>query len=203
MDAVRVFAYAFGFSFAGSIPPGTINLTAIQLGLEHRLGVAWRFAAAAACIEYPYAWVAIQFEQWITTSPALRSNILLTGGLVMVFIGFLNMYASGRTSRLALRIQASGFRRGLAYSILNPLVLPYWIAVTAYLRRNGWIDLSGPLNLHAYLAGVSLGAFTLLMLSAFMARRMVKAYQPQSRVRLIPGMILIVLGLYSLFRYWW
>jgi|DewCreStandDraft_4_1066084.scaffolds.fasta_scaffold50781_2 threonine/homoserine/homoserine lactone efflux protein len=203
MDALSIFVLAFSFSFVGSIPPGTINLTAIQLGLEHRMPVAWRFAAAAALVEYPYAWIAIQFEQWITASPAIRSNLLLIGGLVMVVIGVMNLYASGRTTGFAQRIQESGFRRGLVYNLLNPLLLPYWIAVTAYLRGNGWIALDSGIRLHSYLIGLTAGAFTLFILAAAMARRMVKAYQPHSHIRMIPGIILIGLGVYSLIRFWW
>lgn len=203
MDALSIFMLAFLFSFIGSIPPGTINLTAIQLGLEHRMPVAWRFAAAAALVEYPYAWIAIQFEQWITASHAVRSNLLLIGGLIMIGIGAMNLYASGRTSGFAQRIQESGFRRGLVYNLLNPLLIPYWIAVTAYLRGNGWITLDNNINLHFYLIGLTTGAFTLFILAAGMARRMVKAYQPRSHIRLIPGIILIGLGIYSLARFFW
>lgn len=203
MDALSIFILAFLFSFVGSIPPGTINLTAIQLGLEHRMSVAWRFATAAALVEYPYAWIAIQFEQWITASPAVRNNLMLIGGLVMLGIGILNIYTSGRTTGFAQRIQESGFRRGLVYNLLNPLLLPYWIAVTAYLRGNGWVTLDHRMNLHAYLIGLTLGAFSLFILAAAMARRMVKAYQPHSRIRMIPGIILIGLGIYSLARFFW
>ncbi|GIV37126.1 MAG: hypothetical protein KatS3mg032_1505 [Cyclobacteriaceae bacterium] len=202
MEAITAFSLAFAFSFVGSVPPGTINLTAVQLGLEHRMPAAWRFAAAAACIEYPYAWIAIQFEQWVTASPAVRNNLLLIGGVVMVVIGVINLYTSGRTTGLAGRIQKSGFRRGIVYSILNPLILPYWIAVTAYLKGHGWIVLNTPAQLHSYLSGLTLGAFVLLISAAYMARRMVKAYQPKSAIRLVPGIVLIGLGLYSLFRFW-
>jgi threonine/homoserine/homoserine lactone efflux protein len=201
MESLTIFFLAFVFSFMGSVPPGTINLTAVQLGLERRMPAAWRFAAAAACVEYPYAWIAIQFERWLTDSPAVRANLLLIGGLVMLIIGGINLYTSGRTTGLAGRIQESGFRRGLVYSILNPLILPYWIAVTAYLKGHGWITLHTSAQLHTYLTGLTLGAFTLLILAAYMARRMVKAYQPHAAVRLVPGIILILLGVYSLVRY--
>ncbi|MCS6975114.1 MAG: LysE family transporter [Cyclobacteriaceae bacterium] len=203
MDAISVFILAFVFSFVGSIPPGTINLTAVQLGLEHRMSVAWRFALAAALVEYPYAWIAIQFEQWITASTAVRNNLMLIGGLIMLLIGGLNIYTAGRTTGFAERIHNSGFRRGLIYSLLNPLLIPYWIAVTAYLRGHGWVAFNSNLNLHAYLMGLTIGAFSLFILASLMARRMVKAYQPHSRIRMIPGIILIGLGIYSLVRFWW
>ena len=77
MEMLQAFLMAFVFSFLGSIPPGTLNLTMVRLGLEHKMTIAWRFALAAALIEYPYAWLALLFEDWITSSPAVIQNFKL------------------------------------------------------------------------------------------------------------------------------
>jgi threonine/homoserine/homoserine lactone efflux protein len=68
MIAALNFLWGFFFSFIGSIPPGTINLTCVQLGLEKKIKIAWRFAIAASVMEYPYAWIAVEFAEWITSS---------------------------------------------------------------------------------------------------------------------------------------
>lgn len=46
MSAVINFLLSFFFSFTGSLTPGTINLSAVQLGLENKAGIAWRLALA-------------------------------------------------------------------------------------------------------------------------------------------------------------
>ena len=90
--AVLAFSLAFFFSFIGSIPPGTINLTVLQLGLEHKTSVAWRLALAAALIEYPYAFLAIKFEKLITASPVVVENFHLITAIVMIVLGVMNLF---------------------------------------------------------------------------------------------------------------
>ena len=37
--------------------------------------------------QYPYAWIAVVFEDWITSSPIVLANFQLTGATVMTAIG--------------------------------------------------------------------------------------------------------------------
>lgn len=195
------FLFAFVFSFLGSIPPGTLNLTVLQLGIEKKMNIAWRFAIAAALIEYPYAWLAVAFEGFITESPVILDNFKLISAVVMILLGALNLWTAQRPTVFARKFHESGFRRGVILGILNPLAMPFWIAITAYLKVQGWISLSSNKNLHSYLLGISLGAFTLLILTAYLSKRMALAYQPGSRVKLIPGFVLLVLGIYAFIEY--
>ena len=201
MGVLQNFLLAFIFSFLGSIPPGTLNLTVLQLGLEKKINTAWRFAAAAALIEYPYAWLAVTFENYITASPVILSNFKLISAMVMFLLGALSIWSAQKPTVFTEKFQESGFRRGVILSILNPLAMPFWIAVTAYLSVQGWIVLPDNQHLHGYLVGISLGAFVLLMLVAFLAKRMVLFLKPGSKVKLIPGFVLIALGIYAFIEY--
>jgi threonine/homoserine/homoserine lactone efflux protein len=201
MEALQVFVLAFIFSFLGSIPPGTLNITILQLGLNHQLKLAWRFALAAALIEYPYAWIAVTFEQFITSSPAIISNFKLITACVMVILGLFSLWSAKRPNGFTKKFESSGFRRGIVLSILNPMAMPFWIVMTAFLKSQHWIDLSGNVRLHCYLAGVSLGALALLILLAFLAKKMVVFFQPSSWVKLLPSFVLIALGVYAFIQF--
>jgi threonine/homoserine/homoserine lactone efflux protein len=195
------FSLAFIFSFLGSIPPGTLNVTMMQLGLDHRLDVARRFALACAIVEYPYAWLAVEFKSLLISSPYIEEHIELLVAVVMVLLGAFNFWSSGSQSKFSEAFHQSGFRRGVVLSILNPLALPYWIGITAYLESMRWISLTSPFAKHAYLLGVSLGAFVLLMLCALTARIFVRIFRNENSVKRAPGLVLIALGLYALVRY--
>lgn len=193
-QALISFSAAFLFSFIGSIPPGTLNLTVIQLGLENRAKLAWRFAFAAALIEYPYAWLAIHFESLIA-APGVERNMRLIAGLVMIIFGILNYRSSAKVKPQETR---GGFRRGLVMSVLNPMALPFWIAATAYLKSLRIIMLSSAAEIQLYLFGVVLGAFTLLILFAHLSAFAVRYLKNQGIVRKIPAFILMALGTYAL-----
>jgi threonine/homoserine/homoserine lactone efflux protein len=187
----------FFFSFIGSIPPGTLNVSILQLGLQHKTNIALRFAVAVSIIEYPYAWIGVQFEYWLTSSPMVIENFQLIAAIVMTALGVFNLLPSKESKGFSQRFNESGFRRGLILSILNPMAIPYWMGFTAYLKAQGWIDLSTTTLLHSYVLGTSLGAMALLSLLIFFAKKLAPYVEGSKWIKLVPGLVLLTLGLYA------
>lgn len=198
---LQVFIVGFVFSFLGSIPPGTLNLMVLQLGLERKIKTALRFALSVSIVEYPYAWIAVEFEQVITSSPAIMKNFELWGAIIMTTIGVVSLWTVRKPSTLSVKLQDSGFRRGIILSILNPQAIPFWIALTAYLKFQGWIDISTGWRLHSYILGTSVGAMALLTLLALLAKRVASSFQDNRIVRMIPGLVLLSLGILAFIKY--
>ncbi len=198
---IQVFLAGLIFSFLGSIPPGTMNLAVLQLGLEQKIKTALRFSLAVAIIEYPYAWIAVEFEDWITSSPIIIENFQLITAIVMTVIGLFTIWSARKPSDFSVRFNESGFRRGLVLSILNPMAIPFWIGITAYLKAQEWIDLSTAGLLHSYVFGTSVGVLLLLILFTFLAKRLSGYVTNNALVKLIPGITLLVLGLYAFGKY--
>ncbi|MEI9919234.1 MAG: LysE family transporter [Bacteroidota bacterium] len=201
MIYIQVFLVGLVFSFLGSIPPGTLNICVLQLGLQKKIGAALRFALAVSIIEYPYTWIGVQFEYWITSSPAVIENFELLTAIVMTIIGVLNIWSAQKPTEFANRFNESGFRRGIILSILNPMAIPFWIGITAYLKAQGWIDLSSTAKLHLYILGTSVGAMLLLTLYTYLAGRLSQYVTGNKWVKLIPGVTLLSLGVYAFVRY--
>ena len=202
MHAIETFLIAFVFSFVGSIPPGTLNLTVLQLGLNQQIKLAWRFAIAAALVEYPYGWIAVKFAALITSSPLILENIKLVSAAVMFAVGVLGLWSARKPTSFTRKFEQSGFRRGFILSILNPMAIPFWIAITAYLTTQNWISLDSTVTLHSYLLGVSVGALVLLMLLAFVSKQLIRYVPPDSWIKYVPGSTLVLLGMYALFNYY-
>jgi threonine/homoserine/homoserine lactone efflux protein len=198
---VKTFIVAFVFSFLGTIPPGSLNLTMIQLGLDNKMSIAWRFALATSIAEYPYAWIAIKFESLITSSPVITDKFQLLTGIVMISLGAINLWSSTREIRVLKRFNESGFRRGFILGLLNPMAIPFWIAITAYLKSMNLVELSNSQQLHAYLIGVSLGTLLLLILLAYLAQRLVAYFQTNKFLKRLPGLTMVALGVYALVSY--
>ena len=201
MPAITNFLISFFFSFSGSLTPGSINMTAVQLGLEHKTKIIWRLALAAAIMEYVYAFLAVKFESVITSSPVIVKNFHLLAAIVMIALGILNIRSASNSSPLFQKFSDSGFRRGLILGIFNPLAMPYWIAITAYLRSQHWVDFLSPFYLHSFLLGVSTGVFILLNLAGFFAKKVITLFQHNTFIKKIPGIILLLFGCYALIRY--
>jgi threonine/homoserine/homoserine lactone efflux protein len=198
---LQVFFTGLVFSFVGSIPPGTLNVTVLQLGLEKKIGVALRFALAVSIIEYPYAWIAVAFEDWLTSSPLIIENFQLITAIVMTVLGVFTIWASRKPSTFSVKFSESGFRRGIVLSLLNPMAIPYWMGATAYFKAQGWVDLSTQGLVHSYVLGTSVGAMLLLTLFIFLANRLSRYVQQNIVIKMLPGIIMLVLGLYAFARY--
>jgi threonine/homoserine/homoserine lactone efflux protein len=198
---LQVFIIGTIISFIGSIPPGTLNLAVLQLGMEHKIKAAIRFALAVSIIEYPYAWIAVVFESWITSSPVIIDNFQLITAIVMLVIGAFSVWSARKPSDFSVKFNESGFRRGLILSILNPMAIPFWIAYTAFLKSQGWIDLSTSWRLHSYVLGTSVGVMILLTLFTFLAKRLSSYVKDNRIVKLVPGLTLLVLGAYAFIKY--
>jgi len=201
MIYIQVFLLGLVFSFLGSVPPGTLNLGVLQLGLEKKTSAALRFAFAVSIVEYPYTWIGVQFEGWITSSPAVIQNFQLVTSSAMILIGLFNLWSVRKPTEFSRRFNESGFRRGVVLSILNPMAIPFWIGITAYLKAQGWLELSSTGLLHAYILGTSVGVMLLLTAFTFLAKRLTGYVQNSVIVKLLPGLTLLVLGLYALGKY--
>jgi threonine/homoserine/homoserine lactone efflux protein len=201
MIYLQVFLVGAVFSFLGSIPPGTLNVSVLQLGLDRKIGAALRFSLAVAIVEYPYAWIAVEFENLITSTPAVVQNFQLLTAVVLTGIGIVNIWAAQRPTKFTTVLSESGFRRGIILSLLNPMAIPFWIAYTAYFKAQGWIDLSSPLKVHLYVLGTSVGVMILLILFTYLAHRMSQYVTNNKIVKLVPGVTLLVLGVYAFVRY--
>jgi threonine/homoserine/homoserine lactone efflux protein len=192
------FIAAFALSFVGTIPPGTLNLSVLQLGLENKLKAAWQFSIAAALVEYPYCWIAIHFETLITSTPGIEENFERIGASVMLILGILNLVSLRRQHIKKVDAKTFGFGKGLMLGILNPLAIPYWIGITAYLKSQQWLTINDGYDLQAYLFGVVLGALSFFMIIAYLATKAAVYMRGNSIVKYIPAATLLILGIYGL-----
>jgi threonine/homoserine/homoserine lactone efflux protein len=119
----------------------------------------------------------------------------------MTLLGVVSLWPSDTPSALAEKFNKSGFRRGIILSILNPLAIPYWLGITAYLKGQQWIDLSDAWELQSYLAGVTLGSLAILVVFAYLARKIASRFQQSILLKKLPGVMLLLLGLYAFAQY--
>ncbi len=197
---LTLFSIAFIFSFLGAIPPGAINLSVIQLAIEKRKIAALRFTFAAALVEFPYVLIAVKFENWITSSPVIIQNLKLISASVMLIlaaINFISYFKNSPTSKASGSLK-SGFRKGVIISILNPLVIPFWVGITAYLKFQQWIELNNLTEILIYAVGVSTGTFALLLLLLLLGGRIKLGFNHNRLVKLIPALVFLALGIYAL-----
>jgi len=194
---LQVFLVGLLFSFLGSIPPGTINLSVIQLGLQNQLRGALSFALAATAVEFVYASLAVEFQIFITSNTSITENFQIISALAMMALGIINLSKKRLHEPPQLGQGHRNFKKGLLISVANPLAVPFWVAVTAYLQNHQFIVLTSPYLFWGYLLGISLGTLVLLLLVTQLAQKFRNLFQNNLLVNKLPGLIFVGMGLYT------
>lgn len=197
MNWVLLFLTAFFFSFIGSIPPGSINITTMQYALIGRKKAAFSFALASALTEYLYAGIAVRFQIYLTDNASISQYFQIITGSVLLILGLVNLFKKRREARKSrIGEKRHAFKKGVLLSLANPLAIPFWLMVTAYLQTMGWINLTYQ-NFWIYVAGVSAGTFSLLALVAQIGTRFTIIQGNTFLIYRVPGLLFIGMGLWS------
>lgn len=197
MSVLILFSAGFFFSFIGSIPPGSINITTLQYALEKRIKAAYSFAAVAAATEYLYAAIAVRFQIYLTENASISQYFQIITGSVLILLGLLNLFKKPAASKVETTGEKrNAFKKGIFLSLTNPLAIPFWLMVTAYLQSMGWITLSDQ-NFWIYVAGISLGTFCLLTAVINLGTRFTTIQGNAFLIYRVPGLIFIAMGVWS------
>ncbi len=202
--SLRVLMVAFVVSYLGSIPPGTINLTSMQLSMQGRKRAAFFFALAASLTEFLYAGLTVRFQIYLSTHASITEYFTIITALAMIVLGVINLLASNKGHQPSPRTTVvqgkNGFTKGVLLGILNPLTIPFWLTVTAYLQTNQWISLTG-YHYWLYISGLTLGTFFLLLTVNRLGQKFSNIARNGFLVYKVPGAIFISLGLYNFYQW--
>lgn len=192
---------SFFCSIAGSLTPGTINLSVLQSGLNGQAKMGRRMALAAGLMEYFYAGMAIYFEALINRQIGVFGWFKLLAAIVLLVLGGAALLPKKPVEK-KLDVKTGGFRKGLLLGLLNPLAMPFWIGIIAYLKSMGWIRLNNWMEVHLFLLGVSLGVISLLLCITYAAVKIQRKGWVQSDLLIqLPSWLMLVLGIIGIVHF--
>ncbi|UXX80934.1 LysE family translocator [Reichenbachiella carrageenanivorans] len=198
MSWMTLFVVAFVFSFIGSIPPGSINISTMQYAVAGRQKAAYTFAAAAAGTEYLYAAIAVRFQLLLIENALIAAYFHIVTGTVLILLGVINLLKKPIIAKQGqVGEKRNAFRKGMLLSLTNPLSIPFWLMVTDYLQSMGWVALTHQ-NFWVYVAGVSVGTFSLLVIVVRLGAKFTTVQGNTFLIYRVPGLIFIGMGLWSL-----
>ncbi|MDN5215637.1 LysE family transporter [Fulvivirgaceae bacterium BMA12] len=197
MVIIQTFLVAFFFSYIGSIPPGTINISVIQLTLNGKVREAIYFALAAALVEFFYATFAVGIQFFFVSKLDFTLHFKIVAASAMLVLGIINFFSKSRNASSSKpKILMNGFKKGVVVSIFNPLAIPFWVAVTAYLESQAWVAINKQ-TFWIYIAGISTGTFLLLTTLVFIVSKFKISLRDNMVVNKVTGLIFIGLGIYT------
>ncbi|MCV9387770.1 LysE family translocator [Reichenbachiella ulvae] len=194
---ISLFAIAFVFSYAGSIPPGSINLSVVQLAMRDRKAGALSLGLAAAMIEFVYAGIAVRFQIYLTENIEIATWFRWISGTVLIVLGLVNWFQKPKEKKEEPSGEKrAGFVKGLMLAIMNPLAIPYWLTVSAYLQTMNWVNLTDD-NYLIFVAGVSSGTFLLMVTATYLGSRFSSIQNNRFLLFKVPAIIFVVMGIWT------
>ena len=172
MNFIRIFIWGLIISFLGSLPLGTLNIAAMQLGIYESIKNAIMFSLGSLLVEMIYVRISLVGIDWVRKQERImRIMEWLTLGIVLA-LAAINIYAALHAQATEApqgvnpyrNIDVNRFLLGAGMCAINPVQIPFWFGWSAVLFEKGVLQPSKS-QYNLYILGIGLG--TLLGNSLF------------------------------------
>ena len=158
-----IFLCTMIISFMGSLQPGPLNMSVVQLSLHDNPKGALKMNVGGCIPEFIYSLLAaeglviFQYYPWLLT--------YLQWGVVplLLILAYFTWISKPQTHAedLGKTPSKAHFWKGLMLSIFNPQLLPFWMIVLINYQTFSWLKVQTYPHKIAFAVGASVGAFLL------------------------------------------
>lgn len=156
----RVFFWGMLISFLGCLPLGTLNITAMQIGLQESINNALLFSLGCLLVEMVYVRISLVGIAWIRKKVKLMRMMewLTLAIIIALAIGsFMAAIKGGQSQKNeVLNNNVHRFLLGLLMSSISPTQIPFWFGWSSVLFQKGTLQ-PVKAQYNAYIFGIGLG----------------------------------------------
>jgi threonine/homoserine/homoserine lactone efflux protein len=175
----RVWAWAFGVSFVGSLPAGVLNVSVAGLVVQQGwLHAAW-FGVGAIIAEILVVHLALLAANKVVLPPRWKRYLNYAIIALLFFMAFSSISAALQRQSFAPPLPVRNgwtFVVGFFLSFINPFHLPFWLGWTLALRARQVLPPHNVGNA-AYLMGIAWGTAAAFLLYGFGAQQVASLLQ--------------------------
>ncbi len=159
MPLLRIFFTGMFISFLGTLPLGTLNISAMQISVSDGIRPAFYFALGALLVEMIYVRLSLVAMNWVRKQKRLLLILEWVTLLIIVALALASFYAASRPEvqkNPILSNTVDRFWLGAFMSALNPVQIPFWFGWSSVLFTRKVLH---PKESHfnAYIAGIGIG----------------------------------------------
>jgi len=147
-------------SFLGSLPLGTLNVAAMQIGIQESILDAMYFSFGSLLVEMVYVRLSLVGIDWVRKQERLMKAMewITLGIIVALAVGsFIAATKSGGTGKnVMLQNNMHRFLLGMFMCAINPVQIPFWFGWSTVLFSKKILEpVSRQYN--SYIVGIGLG----------------------------------------------
>lgn len=157
---IRIFFWGLLISFLGSLPLGTLNVAAMQIGIQESITDAMYFSFGSLLVEMLYVRISLVGIDWVRKQEKLMKAmewITLFIILALAVGSFISaMDKSGSSKNMMLDNNMHRFFLGIIMCAINPVQIPFWFGWSTILFTKKILE---PVNsqYNIYIVGIGIG----------------------------------------------
>jgi threonine/homoserine/homoserine lactone efflux protein len=182
-------------SFLGTLPMGSLNISAMQISVSDGTRPALYFSAGAVLVEIIYVRITLVAMTWFRKHKRLLLGMEWFTLVVILALALSSFYTAMNPSVKASPILSNTVHRfwlGAGMSAVNPLQVPFWFGWSTILASKNLLLPKESLYL-TYIAGIGIGTLIGHCIFIFGGRFLVeKLNTGQDVVNMVIGLIFLV-----------
>jgi threonine/homoserine/homoserine lactone efflux protein len=159
---IKIFWWGLVISFLGSLPLGTLNVAAMQIGIQESIRDAIYFSLGSLLVEMIYVRISLVGIDWIRKQEKLMKAmewVTLAIILALAAGSFIAaMKNGGDTKNVLLQNNMHRFLLGVVMCAVNPVLVPFWFGWSTVLFTKKILEAKHD-QYNSYIAGIGIGAF--------------------------------------------
>jgi threonine/homoserine/homoserine lactone efflux protein len=158
---IKIFFWGLGISFLGSLPLGTLNIAAMQIGIQESILNALYFSFGSLLVEMVYVRFSLIGMDWIRKQKKIMQAMEWITLVIIVALAigsFMAAYNSngGDEKNVMLNNTMHRFLLGMLMCAINPVQIPFWFGWSTVLFTKKKLE-PKPIYYNSYIIGIGLG----------------------------------------------
>jgi threonine/homoserine/homoserine lactone efflux protein len=199
----KILMWGFIISFLGSLPLGTLNIAAMQIGITDGISPALWFSAGSLTAEIIYVRLSLVAMDWVRKQEKLLKALEWLTFIIVLALAISSFWAAAHPSVGENVILSSGMHRGLlgfSMSLINPVQIPFWFGWSTVLFTKKILKPETG-NYNFYIMGIGIGTFAGNCVFIFGGRLLVDHLNAsQHLLNWIIGGVFLFTALFQLYR---
>ncbi len=156
----HIFFWGLLISFLGSLPLGTLNVAAMQIGIQESVQNAIWFSLGSLLVEMVYVRISLVGIDWVRKQQRLMKAmewITLTIILALATGSFIAAIKSDENSKnVLLNFNLHRFYLGMFMCAINPVQIPFWFGWSTVLFSKKILKTTA-FDYNIYIVGIGIG----------------------------------------------
>jgi threonine/homoserine/homoserine lactone efflux protein len=201
---IKIFCWGLMISFLGSLPLGTLNIAAMQIGIQESIQDAIYFSFGSLLVEMIYVRISLVGIDWVRKQDKLMKAMEWVTLFIIIALAVGSFIAAarggGEAKNVLLQNNMHRFLLGMFMCAINPVQIPFWFGWSTVLFTKKILEPKKD-QYNSYIIGIGLGTLAGNCVFIFGGRWMVQRIEnSQQYLNWVIGGIFAITALIQLIK---